>query len=259
MHPDRLAELEDERRFLLRSLGDLDREHVAGDVDDHDYAVLRDGYTARAATVLRAIDEGKAALPTPRRRRPFVVAGWVVGVLALASLAGWLVARSSGQRLAGQTMTGGQPIDVVTEKLTEARAALGTDPAVALARYKEVLDLDKNNEEALTYTGWLLAISSRNIGDEARTAALGQAVRLFTQVTTDHPDYADAHCFWAVTAARFLTPPDPVVTKAQAQACLDANPPAEMVPMVQGLIDGTATSSTVDPGTSNVAPSTSGG
>ena len=39
MNPDRLAELEDERRFLLRSLRDLDAEHAAGDVDD---ARLRD-------------------------------------------------------------------------------------------------------------------------------------------------------------------------------------------------------------------------
>ena len=33
---DRLAALEEERRFLLRSLTDLEREHDAGDVDDLD-------------------------------------------------------------------------------------------------------------------------------------------------------------------------------------------------------------------------------
>ena len=71
--PDRLAELEEERRFLLRSLDDLEREHDAGDVDEHDFATLRDGYVARAAAVLREIDEGKAALaaqaPPSRRDR----------------------------------------------------------------------------------------------------------------------------------------------------------------------------------------------
>ncbi len=45
---DRLAELEEERRYLLRSLVDLDREHDAGDVDDLDYQTLKDGYTVRA-------------------------------------------------------------------------------------------------------------------------------------------------------------------------------------------------------------------
>ena len=42
---DRLAALEEERRFLLRSLNDLEREHDAGDVDDLDYQSLKDGYT----------------------------------------------------------------------------------------------------------------------------------------------------------------------------------------------------------------------
>ena len=58
MNPDQLAELEEQRRFLLRSISDLDREHHYGDVDDHDYETLRDGYTARAASVLRAIEAG---------------------------------------------------------------------------------------------------------------------------------------------------------------------------------------------------------
>ena len=56
MNPDRLAELEEERRFLLGSLVDLEREREAGDVEDADYEALRDGYTARAATVLRNIE-----------------------------------------------------------------------------------------------------------------------------------------------------------------------------------------------------------
>src|SRR5215212_8688738 len=34
--PDRLAELEAERSFLLQSLRDLEAERAAGDVDDHD-------------------------------------------------------------------------------------------------------------------------------------------------------------------------------------------------------------------------------
>ena len=38
--PDRLAELEEERDFLLRSLDDLDREHDAGDIDEADYPTL---------------------------------------------------------------------------------------------------------------------------------------------------------------------------------------------------------------------------
>ena len=60
--PDRLAALEEERRFLLDSIRDIERERAAGDVEEHDFTVLRDGYVARAAAVLREIDEGKTAI-----------------------------------------------------------------------------------------------------------------------------------------------------------------------------------------------------
>ena len=62
MNPDRLAELEAERRFLLHSLDDLEREYEAGDVDLDDYDTLRDGYVSRAAAVLREA-LGNKALP----------------------------------------------------------------------------------------------------------------------------------------------------------------------------------------------------
>ncbi|MSZ97169.1 MAG: hypothetical protein F2579_06940, partial [Actinobacteria bacterium] len=46
-------ELRAEQEFLLNSLRDLEREKAAGDIDNADYATLRDGYIARAATVTR--------------------------------------------------------------------------------------------------------------------------------------------------------------------------------------------------------------
>src|SRR5262245_17012653 len=116
---DRLAELEEERRFLLRSLSDLEREHDAGDVDESDYVTLKDGYTARAATVLRAIDEHHAAVPE-RRKVSWTRRGLFVAiVVAIAVIAGWLVARSSGQRLPGDTITGGTSPNEVARLLSE--------------------------------------------------------------------------------------------------------------------------------------------
>ena len=86
MNPDQLAELEEERNFLLRSLVDLEREHAVGDVDDVDYHELREGYTVRAAATLRAIDDGRdhaaAASRAPNwKRRGLVAGGLVVAVL----------------------------------------------------------------------------------------------------------------------------------------------------------------------------------
>lgn len=55
--------LEEEREFFLRSLRDLEAERAAGDIDELDYASLRDDYTVRAAEVLRqlAASEDRAA------------------------------------------------------------------------------------------------------------------------------------------------------------------------------------------------------
>ncbi len=230
MNPDQLAELEEQRRFLLQSITDLDREHHYGDVDDHDYATLRDGYTARAASVLRAIEAGHAELPKRRRRKPRVVTAWVVGTLVVATLSGWLVAHTSGQRLPGQSITGGLPGDEVALLLAEARQFLGVDPQQAILRYQQVRELDPDNAEALTYLGWLVAQSG-----SAEAAAAG-AEFLRGAITLD-PAYADPHCFLAITSADFLQPPDIETARREAQACLDNDPPSLMLGMIEGFVD----------------------
>ena len=106
MNADLLAELEEEQRFLLRSLDDLEREHDAGDVDETDYVTLRDGYTARAAAVLRTIAAERAQLPPrpPIEWRRLAITGVIV-LVAIGALWWWLAA-SSAQRLPGQEITG---------------------------------------------------------------------------------------------------------------------------------------------------------
>ncbi|MEY2582881.1 MAG: hypothetical protein QOE09_2730 [Ilumatobacteraceae bacterium] len=229
MNPDQVAELEEQRRFLLKSITDLDREHQFGDVDDHDYTTLRDGYTARAASVLRAIDAGQAETTRSRPRRPKVLVAWIVGTVLIASLAGWLVARTAGQRLPGQSISGGLPGDEVALKLAEARQLLGVDPQQAILRYQKVRELDPNNAEALTYMGWLIAQSGATAAP-AGVELLRGAIKL-------DPTYADPHCFLAITSADLLQPPDIVTARTEVQACLDNNPPSQMVGLIQGFVD----------------------
>ncbi len=235
MNPDRLAELEEERRFLLASIRDLDREREAGDVDDADFVALRDGYIARAAAVMREIEDGRSSLP-PKVQRPL----WRRLVVPVATVVvavglGVAVSHFAGQRLPGQTLTGGQPTDEVTQLLAEARANLGTDQAGALAAYQRVIEIEPENLEARTYIGWLIVLNGQQAGDDAQVQ---QGIDLLREAAKLDDTYADPHCFIAVASARFLSTPDQATATDEAQACLDRNPPANMRPMVQGLIQG---------------------
>ena len=158
-----------------------------------------------------------------------MLAAWIVGTLLVASLAGWLVARTSGQRLPGQAITGGLPGDEVALKLAEARQLLGVDPQQAIIRYQQVRELDPDNAEALTYMGWLIAQSDASAAP-AGAEFLRGAIKL-------DPTYADPHCFLAITSADLLEPPDIDTARVEAQACLDNNPPSQMIGMIQGFID----------------------
>ena len=227
--PDRLAELEEERSFLVRSLDDLDREHEAGDIDDADYATLRDGYTARAAAVLRAIESQQAALPPKRPRRIGRILAWGAAVVAVAVLAGVLVAWASGDRLPGDTSSG-DIAESVTSKLAEARSLQSSDLKGAVQRYDEVLKVEPDNAEALAYRGWLVAL----VGSQANATDLIQSGEESLQRAMQvAPTYADPFCFEAIVRFRMFN--DAAGASAPVDRCLALNPPQEVVGLVQGL------------------------
>ena len=235
--PDRLAELEEERRFLLRSIADLERERAAGDVEEDDYHALRDGYTARAAAVLRAIDEGRSGLPPKRPRNWKRQIGWIAIVVAVGAIAGIMVARASGQRNAGDTITGGTSPNHVSTLLSEGRSFLEvSDFGEASKRYLSVLDIDPNNVEALSYAGWVLAASTQSMGNQAAIdGVLAQAKQFLDKAVAIDPTYADAHCFLSIIDTVFEN--DLATGAASEQQCLANNPSADM----RGLIDAYVT------------------
>lgn len=233
MNPDRLAELEEERRFLLASIRDLDRERAVGDVDADDHRVLRDGYVARAAAVLREIESGRSAMPERPRRPWWRRLAVPVATVAVAAGLGVAVAQSSGQRLPGQTLTGGPAIDEVTGLLSQARQSLMSDAPGALAAYDRVLELEPDNVEAITYRAWLLVLGGRGAGD---AAIIEEQFAELQRAASIDADYADPHCFLAVAAGRFLSPPDTELSQAEAQACLDRDPPAALRPAIEALL-----------------------
>jgi tetratricopeptide (TPR) repeat protein len=175
VNPDELAELEEQRSFLLRSLDDLDRELAAGDIDELDAATLRDDYSHRLAEVQRAIETGHAELvhrAAPRRRGRVVAS--VVIVAALAIGAGVAVANAAGSRKPGQSATGTIRENANNKLSRAAQLATKGDFVEALKLYDQVLADDAGNVEALSERG-LLLVSLANASQKPELAQRGQA------------------------------------------------------------------------------------
>lgn len=224
-------ELNDERQFLLRSLHDLEHERDAGDIDDLDYATLRDAYTARAASVITQLNDAKFAIRSEPRRSARIRALLIAAtVIVCASGIGWFMATQLGQRLPGQSLSGGIA-DSTANLLSQARAINFSDPARAVDLYSQVLKVNPDNVEALTYRAWLIALVARDAGDDLKVLAFATATEGLGQAIAIDPNYPDAHCFLGII--RFRIAADAKGAREELQICQDLNPPA----VVKGFVD----------------------
>jgi tetratricopeptide (TPR) repeat protein len=207
-------QLEADRAFLLRSLADLEREREAGNLDDNSYQVLRDDYTARAATVLRSLqhnrDERPVAAPMSWARRIAIA----VAVLAFIGFASWWLSNALGTRGTGQFASGNPATQTnVASRVKSYQAAIAADPKnaslhlayarflisqgspsqttvqTALIEYGKAARLDPKNAEAPAYGGWLLYRYFKQVdcGLVSENAALNR-----------NPQYPDAQFFKAM-------------------------------------------------------------
>jgi cytochrome c-type biogenesis protein CcmH/NrfG len=191
LDPDALATLEEQQRFLRRSLSDLEREHDAGDLDDDDYATLKHDYEARLTAVSRAVDEGQAEFASHRRTsNRGRTAAVIAGVVVFALVCGVLVAHSAGRREAGNTITG-DISETARERNTQCLNEARDDTSKAIACYTSVLADAPQNVEALTYRGWMRFVN----GDAQGILDLQQAVKL-------DGTYPDVHAFLAIVLFR---------------------------------------------------------
>jgi len=222
--------------FLFSSLEDLEREYAAGDLGDADYEALKSSYVKRLADVLRGTeiieDIAENANIVPTRNRKKIVLSIAV-VLFVAVGLGVLVARQSGQRLPGQTLSGGTP-NSTAGLLAQARQLNFSDPIAAIKIYSEVLKTRPDEVEALTYRSWLLALTAREASDDIRTAAVQAAIVGLGRATLIDPDYPDAHCFLGIVSYRFAA--DTTTAKTELKKCQDANPPAEVQTFVDSIV-----------------------
>ena len=225
-------DLRHEQQFLLRSLRDLDNEREAGDIDDADYAALRDGYIARTAAITRELMGIEAATPSVQRgwlRRILVI----VCVIAVAAGSGIWVARQSGQRLPGQSSSGAIE-QSASGILATARQLNFADPGKAIELYTQVLKLEPDNPEALTYRSWILALTARAATGNVKQVALVTAVNDLMRAQKIDNQYPDAHCFLGIVYFRFLNSAS--LAKPQLDICKALNPPTEVQSFVDSIV-----------------------
>jgi cytochrome c-type biogenesis protein CcmH/NrfG len=217
VNPDVLASLESERDFLLRSISDLESEREAGNLDDDRYRELKDDYTARAAAVLRSIEEGRDAAPAPPpvpKKRKLLTGGAILAFVLVAALA---LAAAAGKRQDGQTATGNaqssgaQSGDTRRPALEQQIKDHPDDPAAHLvyARYLlEVQDwteavkqyliaakLDPKNPEANAYAGWMLFQVATNAEPAQKGELTTSALDRLDLAVAASDTYADAFFF----------------------------------------------------------------
>ena len=227
----------DQRTFLLQSLRDLDAEFKAGDLDLDDYNSLRSDYVARTAQVLKELESPEPTssirenTKSTKRARQTVIT--LLLVLIVATGTGWLVAKQSGQRLSGQSLSGGIE-DSTASLLSRARATNFVDPQAAIELYSQVLGLDPDNVEALTYRAWLLALIARGAGSEIKQLAFLSASSDLERAIKIDANYPDAHCFLGII--RFRLAGDAIGSREQLTICESQNPPAEVKSFVESIL-----------------------
>ena len=228
MNPDELAELEEQRSFLTRSLDDLERELAAGDIDAGDADTLRQDYAERLTQVEAAIESGHIELvrsAPPRRRGRTLAAIAVVTLLAVG--AGLGAAFALGSREPGETATGA--IRESTADDLQRAQVLANDGKVleALKLYDKVLKRDPENVGALLGRG-LTLVQVSLATDDPSFAADGQ--RYLERALQVQPDDA-VLLFYLAMALRSQDKLDDAM--AAADRALAAGPPEELRPQLE--------------------------
>lgn len=172
----------------------------------------------------------------PARRAPWRPVLVVGALLALAVGAGALVARSAGQRLPGGAASGAiaatGPSAGIADDLARARDFIGAGKTLdAIKLYDAVIKRDPTQPEALAYRGWLLRLAGRAAGN---TGLIDRGMESIERAVAADPTYPDAHFFRAFVLYQDRN--DPAAAVPELRTFLASNPPREMVPVVEDLL-----------------------
>ena len=215
----------DRRAFLARSLADLDAERAAGDISEEDYLDLRARYEAALA---EHDGSGRDRAPEigarSRRGRGVRAVAVVTAVAMLAVGAGALVARSAGERLPGETLTGDVELGA-EDRLAQAQALVERGDALeAIKLYDQILRDDPRHPAALAQRGWLL----RGAG------LIDEGLEYVERAIAADPDYAEAYFFRGMI--RWRDKGDPAAGVADLRQFLSLTPSSQDAATVEGLL-----------------------
>jgi cytochrome c-type biogenesis protein CcmH/NrfG len=232
-----VSELEGREEFLRRSLEDLEREHDAGDLDDDDYAELKADYEQRLevfAPDRRAIDRQSGA-----KTSAFALS--TVFLIVVAVAAGILVARSTGRRESGQTLSGNAQSEVVVTTTTLPEA-LGRcldleagDAIDCYTTYTESNPLDPDGWAA--YGLFAIRAGIANENDQL----IGAGVSFLQKALEVDPEYVPARVQLATVYLRTGRAEE---ARAELARLDGAEIPPDLVPLVDVLreeLEGSAT------------------
>ncbi|HVM06330.1 MAG TPA: hypothetical protein VM242_14280 [Acidimicrobiales bacterium] len=157
-------------------------------------------------------------------------------LLAFASAAGLLVARSAGERLPGDPATGEiaatGPSSENADELAVARDLIGEGRTLdAIKAYDRILERDPEQPEALAYRGWLLRLAGKAAGD---TSLVDKGMEFIERAVAADPGYPDARFFRAFV--NYQDRRDPAAAVPDLRAYLAGESPPEMRPVVEDLL-----------------------
>ena len=145
-----------------------------------------------------------------RVRRVLVIAAALCFVAAAALLAASL----AGVRLPGESATGSVTLSSAQQEqeALDQAAILGSEGQIARAvqLYNEVLRVDPNQPNALTYEGWLVRLAGISSKDRAVLARGDASVARAVKVA---PGYPDAHALMGVILYEDLAEPSAAVAQ----------------------------------------------
>ncbi len=196
---DERAQLDAEREFLLESLDDLERERADGGIDEATYQSLHSDYTARTAEALRTLKAGRdqrtTRAPITTRTRVLLAGAAVV----FAATGAFTLTKASGERSAGQTITGNSQLatsskipDTYQGHLDAARRFEDEGNAnKAASEYLAAAKKDPTKAEPLARLGWLLTQA-----DDTKLAPTAEGY-LDAAIRRD-PTYVDSYLYKGV-------------------------------------------------------------